>query len=116
MTDVVYVIRGETGAYDDHAEWYVGYYNTQHAADTACAVLNDMSKQLEIALVVVSSNRAACNALIRQCCVLDDQFMLDYDGTRYTVVRLPHLSELKPITLKRNAELDALCDAEGNGR
>jgi hypothetical protein len=48
--------------------------------------------------------------------VFDDQFMLDYDGTRYTVVRLPHLSELKPITLKRNAELDALCDAEGNGR
>ena len=98
--DVVYVIRGETGVYDDHTEWHVGYYNTRHAADTACAVLNAMSEQLEIILVSAGTNHVARAALIQQCSVLDDQFNHDYGGTHYTVEELSHLAELKPITLK----------------
>ena len=48
MADVVYVISGRAGEYDETRYWDVGYYRARAEADKACAVLNDMCKQLEI--------------------------------------------------------------------
>ena len=99
MADVVYVISGRAGEYDETRYWDVGYYNTQHAADTACAVLNDMCKQLAVVLDSAGSNHVACANLIQQCRALDPGFIFDRVGTDYVVLELPQLSALKPITL-----------------
>lgn len=99
VADVVYVVQGETGEYDDHSEWSVGFYPTRAEADKACAVLNDMCKQLEVILVAAGSNHVAGAALIEQCRKLDRYFQRDYTGTEYSVYELEQLAPFEPITL-----------------
>ena len=72
----IYVVKGETGEYADHGEWFVKAYFSQKLAEShrlhAQAVADDQDRKQETPIV------SAYDPFIK----------MDYNGTKYSVIEI----------------------------
>ena len=106
----LYVVVGETGEYDDHREWPVGWCASAEGAKAQCETLNKIANGLE--KILQDADRVSdcadaegiarwrlVHALVNQLKSVDPAAERDYTGVRYTVATVDRLDVPADVTI-----------------
>jgi len=89
----IYIVRGQTGIYDDHYEWNVMAFTDKQQAQFRVSILHTILKEhnalYENGIDCAAYNDKDVKALLEsEIKNFDPHFSLDYTGTEYQIEEL----------------------------
>lgn len=94
----IYVVRGETGEYEDYQSWSVSAFKQKEQAQQLVKRLNDEIKRI-YPPTSVRMEYAMYKSLEQRLSKIDSRASVDYTGTLYSFYELEVLDEVPEVDL-----------------